>query len=63
MLEDLMKLFPGASFSQVAQVLGYMAQLMELLGEKYIQDKNAKNALIDALTTMLNAQKEIPPTA
>ena len=58
MLDQLVKLFAGAAFNHVALVLSHTSQIMELLGEKYVQDKSAKNALIDAVIAVLTQHKD-----
>ena len=58
MFDTILKYFPGAKFSHVAQSFGYMSQVLELLDDKYIADKDAKNALIDTLIALLQQHKD-----
>jgi hypothetical protein len=57
MLEKLISLFKGSTLGHPAKVIFQMSTVLELLEEKYVQDKNARDALIDTCIQILENHK------
>lgn len=58
MLQTLLSFFKGTSFSKLTSALGLLQPLLMELEQNYINDKDAKNALIDTFIQILQAHKD-----
>ena len=51
----------GLGLSHYSTIINLLAEMMSLVEEEYVKDKDAKNAAIDALIEILQAHKNTPP--
>jgi hypothetical protein len=59
MFDTIFALFKkDCAFKGVADASSLIVELVELFGEDYMKDKNAKNAAIDAVIKMLEEHKD-----
>lgn len=58
MFASLMAFFSGSKFIKLSSAMSLMAPLLQHLEENYLNDKNAKNALIDTMIDILQSHKE-----
>ena len=63
MLDTLLSLVKSAGIAQpflhVGNILANLENLVKVIGPDYLKDKDAKNAAIDALISLLQAHKDV----
>jgi hypothetical protein len=63
MLDFLKTIFKKEfQLTNISFITGRLADIMLLLEQEYVQDKDAKNAAIDAIIKILEDHKDKPPT-
>jgi hypothetical protein len=58
MLDKILKVFNASPASHHSKVIYLISSVIELMDEKYMADKNARDALIDSCITLLQNCKE-----
>jgi hypothetical protein len=62
MFDKILKVFNASPASHPSKVIYLISSIIELLDEKYIADKNARDALLDTCITILQNNKSQKPS-
>lgn len=60
MWQKFLSFFSGVKFGPAVDAIKLLAPVLEHLEAKYVQDQDAKNALIDTLVEILQEHKNQP---
>lgn len=61
MIEQFFSLFSGTAVHKIALLTGICSQVVRTFEQEFAQDKDARDAAIDTLITLLQKHKDQPP--